>query len=195
MVIPNLPGWLQVGGLTFVVGWLAVAIHGHAAGGALVTVGLSPGRVSLRTLATAAVVIVGLYVLGSPIFSPSSKPATPVRPHVASQVSSQAVVEAFFSAISDHNWPKVWHLGGSHLGKSIYRTYNGMISGYRCTTRDVLYSSPTARGNTVFGSFLAYEANGIRKTVQRFEFSYVVRDGVIVSGHAYLLSGRLPAGC
>jgi hypothetical protein len=199
MAFPNLHGWLQIGGVSLVIGWLTVAIHGHVASGALVTVGLSPGRIGLRTLTTAvvvAVVILGLLdVLGSPAFLPPSKPATPTRPHAVSQVSSQAVVEAFFSAINNHNWPKVWHLGGEHLGRAMYRTYNGMISGFRCTTRDVFYSSPTTRGNVVSGSFLAYEDNGTKKTVQRFAFSYVVRHGVIVSGHAYLLSGRLPAGC
>jgi hypothetical protein len=198
-VIPNLPGWLQFGGITVVFGWLSFAIHAHVASGSLVTVGLSPSRSTVRTLAMVVVMAVAILgfldILSSSAFAPPSKPATPTRSHAASKVSSQAVVEAFFTAISDHNWPKVWYLGGEHLGKGIYRTYNGMISGYRCTERDVLDASPTTTGDAVSGSFLAYEANGTRKALQRFAFSYVVRHGVIVSGHASLLSGRPPAGC
>lgn len=198
-MIPHLPGWLQIGGITVVIGGLlSVAIHAHVANGALVTVGLSPSRSTLRSLTpvvVAAAILGLLAILSSPTFRPPSKATSPTRPHAVSQVSSQAVVEAFFTAISDHNWPRVWHLGGEHLGKGIYGTYNGMISGYRCTTRDALAASRTTSGDTVSGSFLAYEAHGTRKAVQHYAFSYVVRRGVIVSGHAWVLSGRRPAGC
>ena len=197
-MIPHLTGWLQFGGITLVIGRLSVAVHAHVAGGALVTVGLSPNRTTLRTLATvvAVAVILGiLAILSSSAFQPPSKATRSTRPHAASEVSGQAVVKAFFTAISDHNWPRVWHLGGENLGIGIYRTYNGMISGYRCTTRDVLDASPTTSGEVVSGSFLAHEADGTKEAVQRFAFRYVVRRGVIVSGHASLMSGSPPPGC
>jgi membrane protein implicated in regulation of membrane protease activity len=199
LVIPHLTGWLQFGGITLVIGFLSVAVHAHVAGGALVTVGLSPNRTTLRTLATvvavAAVILGILAILSSSAFQPPSKATRSTRPHAASEVSGQAVVEAFFTAISDHNWPRVWHLGGENLGTGIYRTYTGMISGYRCTKRDVLDASPTTSGEVVSGSFLAYEADGTKKAVQRFAFRYVVRRGVIASGHAYLVGGSPPPGC
>ncbi len=198
-MIPH-PTWLQFGGITLAIGGLLfVAFHAHVAGGTLVTVGLSPNRTTLRTLAkVVAVVAVILGILA--ILSPSAfqsllKATRPTRPHVASEVSGRAVVEAFFTAISDHNWPRVWRLGGENLGTGIYRTYNGMISGYRCTTRDVLDASPTTSGEVVSGSFFAYEADGTREAVQRFAFRYVVRRGVIVSGHASLVGGSPPPGC
>ena len=82
-----------------------------------------------------------------------------------------------------------------NLGTGTYRTYNGMISGYRCTTRDVLDASPTTSGEVVSGSFLAHEADGTKEAIQRFAFRYVVHSGVIVSGHASLVSGSPPPGC
>jgi hypothetical protein len=196
LAIPHLPGWLQIGGLTIVFGWLSFVIHAHAVNGALVTVGLSPSRTTLRTLVPVAAVIVGiLLILNSPAFTTPSKVTNPTRPYAASEVSNQAVVEAFFTAINDHNWSRVWHLGGENLGTGIYRTYNGMISGYRCTTRDVLDASPTTSGDVVSGSFLAYEADGTRKAAQRFAYKYVVRGGVIISGYMSRVSGSPPPGC
>lgn len=199
MVIPHLIRWLQFGGITLAIGWLSVAVHAHVASGTLFTVGLSPHRTTLRTLAkvaAAAAVILGLLaILSSPGFQSPSKPTRSTHPSAASEVSGQAAVEAFFTAISDHNWPRVWHLGGKNLGTGIYRTYSGMISGYRCTTRDVLNASPTTSGEVVSGSFMAYEADGTKKAVQRFAFRYVVRRGVIISGIASLVSGRPPPGC
>jgi hypothetical protein len=199
-VILHLPGWLQIGGITVVIGGLlSVAIHAHAANGALVTVGLSPRWSTLRTLAplviVAAAIVVLLALLNSSVTTPPSKAETPTRPHVVSRASSEAVVESFFVAINGHNWPRVWALGGKNLGNGIYDSYNGMISGYRCTARDVLVTGPAMSGDAVSGRFLAYESNGTRKAFQRFGFSYVVRRGVIISGHASLLIGRAPAGC
>jgi hypothetical protein len=159
-------------------------------------VGLSPSRTTLRTLVPLAAVILGiLLILNSLAFTPPSKATSPTHPRAAGEISRQAVVQAFFTAISDHNWPRVWHLGGENLGTGIYRSYNGMISGYRCTIRDVLAIRPTTSGDAVSGSFLAYEADGARKAIQRFTFKYVVRRGVIVSGYAFPVSGSPPPGC
>ena len=89
----------------------------------------------------------------------------------------------------------MWQLGGKNLGPGEYRTYPGMIKGYRCTDRDVLNANPTASGEVVSGSFLAYESKGAAKAVQRYVFRYVVRGGVIVSGEQPLVSGSPPPGC
>lgn len=192
MAIPHL-GWLQFGGITLVFfSWLTLVIHGHvAANGTLVTLGLRPSRAMLITVAA---VILGLVILNSSAFSPS-KTTTPTHPNAASEVGRQAVVHAFFTAINDHNWPRVWDLGGKNLGNGMYSTYNGMISGYRCTTRVVLDGSPTTSRDTVSGSIRAYEANGADKAIQRFAFRYQVSRGVIVSGHASLSGGSPPPGC
>jgi hypothetical protein len=105
VVIPHLTRWLQFGGITLAIGWLSIAVHAHVASGALVTVGLSPNRSTLRALAkvaaVAAVILVLLAILSSPGFQSPSKPARSTHPHAASEVSRQAVVESFFTAISD----------------------------------------------------------------------------------------------
>lgn len=72
------------------------------------------------------------------------------------------MVEDFFTAINGRNWQRVWQLGGKNLGAGEYRTYPGMIKGYQCTDRDVLNDSPTASGDAVSVSFLAYEAKAQR---------------------------------
>jgi hypothetical protein len=110
-------------------------------------------------------------------------------------MTERAVVEAFFTAIDDHNWPRVWRLGGKNLGRGIYHNYDGMVFGYRCTTWDSLDAIPKTSGKIVSGSFLAYEADGTRRAVQHYMFRYIVRRGVIVSGHQSLLGGTPPPGC
>lgn len=98
---------------------------------------------------------------------PSASPGRPVQ-----------VVREFYAAVSSHDWPRVWQLGGRNLGQGPYATYDGMISGYRSTIRDVL-TEIRATGDTVTGRFVAYQSGGAARP---YLFTYVVRNGVIVSG-------------
>jgi hypothetical protein len=86
------------------------------------------------------------------------------------------VVKAFFAAISRHDWPEVWKLGGRYIGQGPYASYTGMISGYEGTVRDVSVVLKTA-GQTVSGQFLAYESGG---EIRTYAATYVVRGGVII---------------
>lgn len=88
------------------------------------------------------------------------------------------VIREFFGAISHHDWQQVWRLGGKNLGRGQYASYDGMISGYRDTIRDVL-TEVHVTGSTVTGGFLAYQTGGV---IRPYQFTYVVRGGVIVSG-------------
>lgn len=88
------------------------------------------------------------------------------------------VVREFYAAVSSHDWPRVWQLGGRNLGQGPYATYDGMISGYRGTIRDVL-TEIRATGDTVTGRFVAYQSGGAARP---YLYTYVVRNGVIVSG-------------
>jgi Restriction endonuclease len=108
----------------------------------------------------------------------TSSAATPPRTRAAVSVPS-AVVRDFFTAISRHNWQKVWQLAGRNLGYGPYASYSGMISGYRLTERDVVTTLKTG-GDTVSGRFLAYETTG---AVQAYEFSYAVHDGAPMIKH------------
>jgi hypothetical protein len=73
----------------------------------------------------------------------------------------------------------VWRLGGRNLGYGPYATYPGMVTGYARTVRDSL-TALHVTGDTVSGSFRAYQSDG---TVRSYQFSYVVRGGAIVAGH------------
>jgi hypothetical protein len=86
------------------------------------------------------------------------------------------VVKAFLAAISKHDWPEVWKLGGKYIGQGPYSSYTGMVSGYKGTIRDVPVVLKTA-GQTVSGQFLAYESDG---EIRTYAATYVVRGGVII---------------
>lgn len=88
------------------------------------------------------------------------------------------VMREFYAAISQHNWPRVWQLGGKNLGRGPYASYSGMVAGYRETERDTLQALAVS-GDIVTGWFLAYQTNGI----QAYSFRYIVRGGAIVSGY------------
>jgi hypothetical protein len=100
------------------------------------------------------------------------------------QETPQDVTREFFTAISHRNWPEVWQLGGKNIGHGPYATYAGMISGYRDTIRDVPISMAAA-GNIVSGRFLAYETGN---RVQTYTFTYVVRNGTIVSASQQVIA-------
>ena len=113
--------------------------------------------------------------------TPVAASATPAA-HIsrpALQSEPVQVIRDYYAAISSHDWPLVWQLGGRNLGWGPYATYQGMISGYQDTIRDVL-TEVHATGNTVTGRFLAYQTGGV---IRPYQFTLVVRGGVIVSGH------------
>lgn len=181
MVIPHLPGWLVVLAIAIPIGPLVFSITPHVTGGTLSSVGVS---LKLSALSAIIIGILAVMIHNSSASQPPSKATGPT-----------SVAEAFITAMNDHNWSRVWQLGGKNLGTGEYRTYPGMIKGYECTDRDVLNGKPTARKEVVSGSFRAYESKGAAKALQRYVFRYVVRDGVIVSGKQSLVSGSAPPGC
>jgi hypothetical protein len=99
--------------------------------------------------------------------------------------SPRAVVKAFIAAINEHDWQKVWHLGGKNLGE----TYGAMVAGFRETNHDVL-NRITSHGDTVNARITAYETTG---AVQTYALSYTVRGGLITAGRQTLLATRKPA--
>jgi hypothetical protein len=105
--------------------------------------------------------------------------SAPARTAPVSPVSAPVrVVRAFYAAISRHDWPQVWRLGGRNLGYGPYAGYRGMVTGYAGTVRDEVTDLRT-RGSVVSGHFRAYHANG---QVRAYRFRYVVRGGAITSG-------------
>jgi hypothetical protein len=139
-----------------------------------------PRRRWLGRVAAAVALVVVLALAGAAALSLSSRGRTGAGP--APPASSPAVpgprtvVEEYFAAINAHHWRKVWALGGKNFGQ----TYRQMVAGYHGTAHDVV-TGVVAHGDTVSLRLAAHQANG---TVQNYQASYVVRDGVITSGHA-----------
>jgi hypothetical protein len=115
-------------------------------------------------------IVAAVLALTSP--SPSSLPVTPPP-------GPRAVALAYIGAINAHHWRQVWDLGGRNLSPS----YQAMVAGYRLTAHDDL-TAIRVRGDTVDANLSARETTGV---VQHYRMHYVVRDGVIVAGHAILL--------
>jgi serine/threonine protein kinase len=136
-----------------------------------------PGQRRVARWAAAALLAVAglvaiVLALTRPASSSQGSPPPPPGP--------RAVVVAYFAAINAHKWHRVWDLGGRNLSPS----YQAMVAGYRLTAHDKL-TAVTVHGASVDANLSARETTGV---VQRYRMHYVVRDGVIVAGHATLLS-------
>ncbi len=105
---------------------------------------------------------------------PSNAPPTSAPAAPGGANSPQAVVQRYIAAISQHDWPLVWQLGGKNLGQS----YDQMVAGYSTTSKDVI-TSIQADGNSVSLVIDAYQDSG---AVQAYNLQYEVVDGEIVSG-------------
>jgi Protein kinase domain len=158
-----------------------------------------PGRAARRRrrrnpiwIAAAVVIVVGCastgIALGFHDFGPR-KPEATTSAHAAgtqarSAISPRAAVRRFIAAINEHDWPRVWHLGGKNLGKP-YRT---MVAGFRYTSYDVI-TSIVNHGDVVNAQISAYETTGV---VQTIALSYTVRAGIITYGSQTVLAIRSP---
>jgi hypothetical protein len=107
-VIPHLPGWLATLAFAIPVGPLVFSVTPHVTGGTLASVGVSLKLGALSAI-VAAILVVIIHNL------PSSRPPAKVA-------RSASVVVAFIMAINDHNWPRVWQLGGKNLGTGEWGT-------------------------------------------------------------------------
>jgi Protein kinase domain len=144
-----------------------------------------PRRRWLGRVAAAAALVVVLALAGVVALAFASRGHSGLRP--APPASSPAVpgprtvVEEYFAAINAHRWRQVWALGGKNFGQ----TYRQMVAGYHGTADDVV-TGVVARGDTVSVRLAAHQANG---TVQDYQASYEVHDGVITGGHATPVTG------
>lgn len=143
---------------------------------------------AMKSLVGVACALVALPVVMALTLPSSAQPkATTKAPRATAPASSgpAVVIREFYEAISQHNWPRVWQLGGKNLGHGPYASYSGMVAGYRETERDTLQALAVS-GDTVTGRFLAYQTTG----VQAYSFRYIVRDGTIVGGYQIPMSRR-----
>ena len=147
--------------------------------------GTARPRRRLGRVAAAAVVVVVLAVAGAAALALTSRGHTglPVTPPASSPAfpRPKTVVEEYFAAINSDHWRKVWELGGKNFGQ----TYRAMVAGYRGTAHDVV-TGIVDHGDTVSLRLAAHQANG---TVQTYQATYKVHDGVITTGHATPVTG------
>jgi len=109
----------------------------------------------------------------------TTPPSRSFTPPITSLSNPRQVVEAYLAAVNQHNWPRVWQLGGKNLG----HTYRHMVTGFRLTG-SVQILRLTASGSSVAVRVKTYETTG---AVQFYALHYVVRRGEIVAGQRTLL--------
>ncbi len=95
------------------------------------------------------------------------------------------VVAAYFDAINQQDWLRVWNLGGKNLGEP----YPVMVDGYAGTRHDIAAITSTD-GGTVSVLLTALQTDGSTRV---YNLSYQVSNLVIVHGR-YTFSTHLPAG-
>jgi hypothetical protein len=148
-------------------------------------------------ITAAAVIVVGCASAGFALAShdsgspPKPKSTTSVH-HVGARArataSPRATVEAFIAAINaaikNHDWHKVWQLGGKNLG----RPYPTMVAGFSHTRNDHL-TRIVSHADTVHAWILAHETTG---AVQTIALTYTVRAGIITHGVQRVLATRYP---
>jgi hypothetical protein len=93
-----------------------------------------------------------------------------------------AIVEAYFSAVAQHDYQQAWDLGGRNLVSS----YQAFVAGYAATDHAQL-TVIGENGSEVDVQVTAYEydASGGQQT-SWYDGSYQVSGGVITSGHLIL---------
>lgn len=83
-----------------------------------------------------------------------------------------ATVRAYFAAISAHNWPLAWKLGGQNTGT----TYDDFVRGHS-STANVTVTILAVTGDVVTARIIGVDTEGTART---FEGTYTVHNGVII---------------
>jgi serine/threonine protein kinase len=112
-----------------------------------------------------------------PTNPPTSHPATSAPAVAATPV---ATVRAYFAAINAHDYAKAWALGGKNTGSSSYSTF---VNGFKDTAKDDV-TVVSVVGNVVTVKLAATQTDG---SVQHYQGTYTVTNGIITQGHIQLL--------
>ena len=140
-------------------------------------------------IAAAAVIVVGCASAGIALAFHDPRPprkseSSTTSHHAGTQAqtttSPRAAVRAFIAAINEHDWRKVWRLGGKNFGES----YTSLKAGFRHTSHDVL-TSIASHDDVVTAQIQAYETTGL---VQTIKLRYTVRAGIITHGKQTVLA-------
>jgi serine/threonine-protein kinase len=112
-----------------------------------------------------------------PTSPPTSHPATSAPPVAAPPA---ATVRAYFAAINAHDYAKAWALGGKNTGSS---SYSSFVNGFNDTAKDDV-TVVSVVGNVVTVKLAATQTDG---SVQHYQGTYTVTNGIITQGHIQLL--------
>ena len=112
----------------------------------------------------------------TPTSPPTSHPATSAPPAAAGPA---ATVQAYFAAINAHDYARAWALGGKNTGSS----YSSFVNGFSGTAKDNVTLVSVA-GNVVTVKLAAAQTDG---SVQYYQGTYTVTNGIITQGHIQLL--------
>jgi Protein kinase domain len=92
----------------------------------------------------------------------------------------RTVVDSYFTAINDRDWPRVWRLGGENSNPS----YSKMVDDYSSTDKDVVRAISVS-GDHAIVRVRAYEADGQYRVYQMY---FVIQNGMIVRATQQLLT-------
>jgi hypothetical protein len=139
------------------------------------------------TVVLAAAAAVVLFLASASHAAESSSRA----PGRAQASGPAAVAQAYYAAIDKRDWPKAWQLAGGKSRGFGTAAYQQWVDGYSCTAQDHV-SRIAAKGNSLLVYVRALETGGV---IQDYEFSYVVRHGMLTQPRMLRYTGHAPQGC
>lgn len=110
---------------------------------------------------------------GTPAAAGSNGPSTPLSGAAPAAVTPVGTVQAYYAAISAHQYRRAWHLGGrnSRQGLTFAQFENGFT-----TTRADRVTIVSHAGDAVTARLTAVQTDG---SVKNFFGTYLVENGVI----------------
>jgi hypothetical protein len=143
-----------------------------------------------KVIGFAAVLAAGAIIVGL-LASTSHAAASPsAAPGKARPSGPADMAMAYYKDINERDWPQAWQL--AHGQSRDYGTaYQQWVDGYNCTVQDHV-TRITAKGDSLLVFVRAQEAGGV---IQNYEFSYVVRRGILTQPKMLSYTGHAPKGC
>ncbi len=135
------------------------------------------GCLVVLCLAGGAIALVGSGALKSHAPVSAAKPVGhgsttgTTRTAAPAPTGPAATVNAYFTALNDHDYAEAWDLGGRNTGSS----YTDYVNGFSTTARNTV-TIVSVSGNVVTARLTAPQTDG---TVKTFQGTYTVNDGVI----------------
>lgn len=108
----------------------------------------------------------------------AASPAAPEPAPANPAANSEAVVDQFYTDITNQDYAGAWALGGSNLAAANGQSYSNWVGGYSTTASLTLGTGATWNGPTVTAELVATQDDG---AVQTYSGTYTVENGIIQS--------------